>query len=79
VPRMREPQMSTDTSTGTSTATGPADDRRDLPIKGYDALEFWVGNAKQSAHFYRTAFGFQLVGYAGPETGLRDRASYVLQ
>jgi 4-hydroxyphenylpyruvate dioxygenase len=71
--------MSTDTSTSTRTATGPADDQRDLPIKGYDALEFWVGNAKQSAHFYRTAFGFQLVGYAGPETGVRDRASYVLQ
>jgi 4-hydroxyphenylpyruvate dioxygenase len=69
--------MSTDMSTDTS--TGPADSERDLPIKGYDALEFWVGNAKQSAHYYRTAFGFQLVGYAGPETGVRDRASYVLQ
>lgn len=51
----------------------------DLPLKGYDAIEFWVGNAKQAAHFYRTAFGFKLVGYAGPETGVRDRASYVLQ
>ncbi len=50
-----------------------------FPIKGYDAIEFWVGNAKQAAHYYRTAFGFQLVGYAGPETGVRDRASYVLQ
>jgi 4-hydroxyphenylpyruvate dioxygenase len=50
-----------------------------LPIKGYDALEFWVGNAKQAAHYYRTAFGFELVAYAGPETGVRDRASYVLQ
>jgi 4-hydroxyphenylpyruvate dioxygenase len=51
----------------------------DLPLKGYDAIEFWVGNAKQAAHFYRTAFGFKLVAYAGPETGVRDRASYVLQ
>ncbi len=50
-----------------------------LPITGYDAIEFWVGNAKQAAHYYRTAFGFELVGYAGPETGVRDRASYVLQ
>jgi len=51
----------------------------DIPIKGYDAIEFWVGNAKQAAYFYRRAFGFELVGYAGPETGVRDRASYVLE
>lgn len=51
----------------------------DFPIQGWDAVEFWVGNAKQAAHYYRTAFGFQLVGYAGPETGVRDRASYVLK
>ncbi|MBC8124561.1 MAG: 4-hydroxyphenylpyruvate dioxygenase [Candidatus Kapabacteria bacterium] len=50
-----------------------------LPLKGTDYLEFYCGNAKQSAYFYRTAFGFQLVAYAGPETGIRDRASYVLQ
>jgi 4-hydroxyphenylpyruvate dioxygenase len=50
-----------------------------FPIKGYDAIEFWVGNAKQSAHYYRHAFGFELVAYAGPETGVRDRASYVLR
>ncbi len=50
-----------------------------LPIKGYDAIEFWVGNAKQAAYFYRRAFGFELVAYAGPETGLRGRASYVLK
>lgn len=50
-----------------------------FPIKGYDAIEFWVGNAKQSAHYYRHAFGFDLVAYAGPETGVRDRASYVLR
>lgn len=50
-----------------------------LPINGTDHIEFYVGNAKQAAYFYRTAFGFQLVAYAGPETGVRDRASYVLQ
>lgn len=50
-----------------------------LPINGTDYIEIYCGNAKQSSYFYRTAFGFQLVAYAGPETGLRDRASYVLQ
>jgi len=46
---------------------------------GYDAIEFYVGNARQAAHYYRTAFGFDVVAYAGPETGVRDRASYVLE
>ncbi|MEM1007376.1 MAG: 4-hydroxyphenylpyruvate dioxygenase [Myxococcota bacterium] len=50
-----------------------------LPIHGTDYVEFYVGNAKQAAYFYKTAFGFQSVAYAGPETGIRDRASYVLQ
>ena len=50
-----------------------------LPIKGTDHIEFYVGNAKQSALFYQYAFGYELVAYAGPETGSRDRASYVLQ
>ncbi|MBS1775886.1 MAG: 4-hydroxyphenylpyruvate dioxygenase [Bacteroidetes bacterium] len=50
-----------------------------LPINGTDYIEFYVGNAKQAAHFYKTAFGFQSVAYAGPETGVRDRASYVVQ
>ena len=49
-----------------------------FPINGTDYLEFWVGNAKQSAMFYRAAFGFQLAAYRGPETGVRDRASYLL-
>lgn len=49
-----------------------------LPIKAIDHVEFYVGNAKQAAHFYKTAFGFQSEAYAGPETGVRDRASYVL-
>ncbi|OJW85312.1 MAG: 4-hydroxyphenylpyruvate dioxygenase [Bacteroidetes bacterium 46-16] len=50
-----------------------------LPINGTDYIELYVGNAKQSAHYYKTAFGFQSVAYAGPETGVRDTASYVLQ
>ena len=49
-----------------------------FPINGTDHIEFYVGNAKQAAHYYRAAFGFQLVGYRGPETGVRDRASYLL-
>ena len=47
-----------------------------FPIKGTAHIEFYVGNAKQAAHYYQSAFGFELVAYAGPETGLRDRASY---
>lgn len=50
-----------------------------LPINGTDYVELYVGNAKQSAHFYKTAFGFQSVAYAGLETGVKDRVSYVLQ
>lgn len=50
-----------------------------LPILGTDYVEFYVGNAKQSAHYYKTAFGFQSEAYAGLETGLQDRASYVLK
>jgi 4-hydroxyphenylpyruvate dioxygenase len=49
-----------------------------LPLNGTDYVEFYVGNARQSAHFYRSAFGFRLVAYRGPETGMRDLASYVL-
>ncbi len=49
-----------------------------LPLLGTDYVEFYVGNAKQSAHFYKTAFGFQSYAYAGLETGLKDRTSYVL-
>jgi len=50
-----------------------------FPINGTDFVEFFVGNAKQAAHYYRSAFGYQLVAYRGPETGTRDRASYLLQ
>lgn len=50
-----------------------------LPLKGTDHVEFFVGNAKQSAHFYESVYGFEIIAYAGPETGLKDKASYVLQ
>ena len=50
-----------------------------LPLMGTDYVEFYVGNAKQSAHFYKTAFGFQSFAYAGLETGMKDRVSYVLK
>ena len=50
-----------------------------LPLLGTDYIEFYVGNAKQAAHFYKTAFGFQSLAYAGLETGLEDRVSYVLK
>jgi 4-hydroxyphenylpyruvate dioxygenase len=50
-----------------------------LPLLGTDYIELYVGNAKQSAHFYKTAFGFQSYAFAGLETGLKDRVSYVLK
>lgn len=50
-----------------------------LPLLGTDYVEFYVGNAKQAAHFYKTAFGFQSYAYSGLETGNRERASYVLK
>jgi 4-hydroxyphenylpyruvate dioxygenase len=50
-----------------------------LPLNGTDYVEFYVGNAKQAAYYYRAAFGMKLVAYRGPETGVRDRASYVVQ
>lgn len=50
-----------------------------LPIHGTDYVELYVGNAKQAAHYYKTAFGFQDLAYAGLETGIRDRTSHVLQ
>ncbi|HEX6630868.1 MAG TPA: 4-hydroxyphenylpyruvate dioxygenase [Gemmatimonadaceae bacterium] len=65
--------MATQTMPAAETATDT------FPINGTDYIEFYVGNAKQASHYYRAAFGFQLVGYRGPETGVRDRASYLLQ
>src|SRR5678810_421510 len=50
-----------------------------LPLQGTDYVEFYVGNAKQAAHYYMSAFGFQAIAYAGPETGIKDRVSYVVR
>ncbi len=50
-----------------------------LPLEGTDYVEFYVGNAKQAAHYYMSAFGFQALAYAGPETGVKDKASYVVR
>ncbi|MEO7311529.1 MAG: 4-hydroxyphenylpyruvate dioxygenase [Chitinophagaceae bacterium] len=50
-----------------------------LPLQGTDYVEFYVGNAKQAAHYYMSAFGFQPLAYAGPETGMKDRASYAVR
>ncbi|HKS05959.1 MAG TPA: 4-hydroxyphenylpyruvate dioxygenase [Gemmatimonadaceae bacterium] len=63
----------------TSSALKAAVHKDAFPINGTDYIEFWVGNARQASIFYRSAFGFQLVGYRGPETGVRDRVSYLLQ
>jgi 4-hydroxyphenylpyruvate dioxygenase len=62
-----------------SERSGQAAERDFLPLDGTDYVEFWVGNAKQAAYFYRAAMGMRLVAYRGPETGSRDRASYVLE
>ncbi|MDQ2667045.1 MAG: VOC family protein, partial [Gemmatimonadota bacterium] len=64
-------------ATSTLEVVAPTHDT--FPINGTDYIEFYVGNAKQASVFYRAAFGFQLAGYKGPETGCRDRASYLLQ
>ena len=50
-----------------------------LPLQGTDYVEFYVGNAKQVAHFYKSAFGFQSLAYSGPETGSKDKVSYVVR
>jgi 4-hydroxyphenylpyruvate dioxygenase len=58
--------------------TTPGSETDFLPLNGTDYVEFYVGNARQSAHFYRSTFGFRLAAYRGPETGTRDLASYLL-
>ncbi len=57
----------------------PATEADFLPLEGTDYVEFYVGNAKQAAHFYKTAFGFQSLAYSGPETGVKEKASYVIR
>ena len=61
------------------TKAAPAAEEDFLPLHGTDYVEFYVGNAKQAAHFYKTAFGFQSLAYSGPETGVKDRASYAIR
>src|SRR6266496_4013713 len=61
------------------TKTAPTAEEDFLPLHGTDYVEFYVGNAKQAAHFYKTAFGFQSLAYSGPETGVKDRASYAIR
>jgi 4-hydroxyphenylpyruvate dioxygenase len=68
--------MQTATAAPTTAASGNTDF---LPLHGTDYVEFYVGNAKQAAHFYKTAFGFQSLAYAGPETGMKDKVSYVIR
>jgi len=61
-------------------ANAPVEIQNDfLPLMGTDYVELYVGNAKQAAHYYKTAFGFQSLAYAGPETGIRDHVSYAIR
>jgi 4-hydroxyphenylpyruvate dioxygenase len=73
LPTYEEEEMATATLPTPDTATDV------FPINGTDYIEFWVGNAKQASLYYRTTFGYRLVAYRGPETGTRDRASYLLE
>jgi len=57
----------------------PAAEKDFLPLQGTDYIEFYVGNAKQAAHFYKTVFGFQSLAYSGPETGTKETASYAIR
>ena len=64
---------------GTQTQRGAVTAADEFPVTGMDAVVFAVGNARQAAHFYSTAFGMRCVAYRGPETGSRDEAAYVLE
>jgi len=72
-----EPQMTSTVADRLKAAHKPEQDF--LPLQGTDYVEFYVGNAKQAAHYYKTAFGFQSLAYSGPETGQKDRVSYVIR
>src|SRR4051812_40675873 len=65
--------------TTTAPAPSPAATTDEFPVDGIDHVHFVVGNAKQAAHYYSTAFGMRVTAYRGPETGARDLASYVLE
>ena len=65
--------------TETAASTAATAEKDPFPVKGMDAVVFAVGNAKQAAHYYSTAFGMKVVAYSGPETGRTDRVSYVLE
>ncbi len=71
--------MTADTPETPAPTTGASRDADAFPVKGMDAIVFAVGNAKQAAHYYSTAFGMRLVAYSGPENGSRETASYVLE
>jgi len=72
--------MSITNELGTTQKTKAPENNEDfLPLEGTDYVEFFVGNAKQAAHYYISTFGFQPLAYSGPETGTRDRASYVVK
>jgi len=64
---------------GTAALAGPETTTDTFPINGTDYIEFWVGNAKQASLYYRTAWGYRVTAYRGPETGVRDRVSYLLE
>ena len=69
----------TDTLSRAARAAARAAQKDTFPIQAIDYVEFYVGNAIQAAHYYRLAWGYDIVGYRGPETGVRDRVSYVLE
>jgi 4-hydroxyphenylpyruvate dioxygenase len=67
------------TDTTTHAASQQAPDEDFMPLLGIDHVEYYVGNARQAAYFYTKAFGFHVTAYSGPETKVRDRASWVLE
>src|SRR5438552_2652299 len=69
----------TDTIARAERAAVRAAQKDTFPIQAIDYIEFYVGNALQAAHYYRLVWGFDIIGYRGPETGVRDRVSYVLE
>jgi len=79
VPQTVKPLNFFSMTIATATKQTPETQTDFLPLQGTDYVEFYVGNAKQAAHYYMCAFGFQPIAYAGPETGVKDRASYAVR